>query len=92
MHCFNDYFLLCFVCGDGSVSPSPLENVVGGCAVGLWGGLCAADSGNDDFGGCKAHGCGLLVKTRFSARPSLCFRDGAVCCHNSDSELLGCCY
>lgn len=89
---FNVYFLLCFVCGDKSVSPFPQEGVAMGCAVGLWGGLCAVDSGNDGFGGCKAHGCGLLVKTRFSGRPSLCFHDVVVCCHSSGLELLDYCY
>lgn len=69
------HFSLCFVCGDGSVSPFPHEGVALCCAVGLWGGLCAVDSGNYGFGGCKAHGCGLLVKTRFSGLPSLCFHD-----------------
>lgn len=81
--------VLCFVCNDGSRSPFPLEGVAGGCAVWLWGGLCAADSGNDGFGGCKAHGCGLLVKTKFSGHPSLCFHDVVVCCHNYGFELLG---
>lgn len=84
--------VLCFVCGDGSVSPFPHESVVEGCAVGPWDGLCAVDCGNDGFGGCKAHGCGLLVKTRFSSRPSPCFHDAAVCCHNSGLEPLGDCY
>lgn len=51
------------------------EVVATGGAAGLWDDLCAADSGNDGCGGCKAHACGLLVKTRFSSRPSLCFHD-----------------
>ena len=76
-------FSLCFACDDSSVGPSPWEDVVKGCAVGLGDGLCAADSGNDGCGGCKAHECGLLVKTRLSGRPSLCFRDTLVCCHDS---------
>lgn len=73
------------------MSPFPQEGVATGCAAELWGGLCAADSGNDGFGGCKAHVCGLLVKTRFSGRSSLCFRDVVVCCHNSGLELLDYC-
>lgn len=88
----NVYFSLCFVCGDGSVSPFPPEGVAAGCAVGLCGGLCAVDSGNDGFGGCKAHGCGLLVKTRFYGPPSPCFHDVVVCCRNSGLEPLGDCY
>lgn len=78
--------VLCFVCGDGSASPFPREGAAAGCAVGLWGGLCAVDSGNGGFGGCKAHGCGLLVATTFSGPPSPCFHDAVVCCHNSGSE------
>lgn len=58
--------VLCFVCDDGSMSLFPPGSGVGGCVVGLWHGLCAADNGNNGFGGCKAHGCGLLVKTSFS--------------------------
>lgn len=49
--------------------------MTGCCAVGFWVGLCAADSGDDGCGGCKAHKCGLLVKTGLSGPPSLCFRD-----------------
>lgn len=49
------------------------------CAVELSGGLCAADGGSGDFAGCKAHGCGLLVKLRFSLRPSLCYHNTVVC-------------
>lgn len=80
---------LCFVCGDGPESPFPPEGVAGHCAVVPEGGLCAADGGNDGFGGCKAHGYGLLVKTRFSGRPSLCFHDVVVCCRSSGLEVLG---
>lgn len=58
--------VLCFVCGDGFVTPCPRWSVQAGCAVGFWGGLCAVDTGDDGFGGCKAHGCGLLVKRRSS--------------------------
>lgn len=74
------------------MGPSPQEGVAKGCAVGLWDGLCAADSSNDGCGGCKAHGCGLLVKMGFSGRPSLCFHDVLVCCHNSGLVLLDYCY
>lgn len=79
--------VLCFVCGDDYGSLFHLESVTRGCAEGPWGGQCAADGGNDGFGGCKAHGCDLLVKRGSSGQPSLCFRDGVVCCHSSGSEL-----
>lgn len=71
---------LCFACGDGSVSPSPLQGAVGCCAVELCCGQCAADGGNDGFGGYKAHGCGLLVKRASSAHPSPCLLDVVVGC------------
>lgn len=80
-------FSLCFACGDGSVGPSPLHGVAMGCAVGFWIGLCAADSGNDGCGGCKAHGCGLLVKTGCSGPPLLCLHDASACCRNSGLDL-----
>lgn len=83
---------LCFACGDGFASLCLPVGVRGSCAVGLWRGLCAADGGNDGFGRCKAHGCGLLVKTSFSDRPFLCFHDAGVCCHNSGLEMLRYCY
>lgn len=75
----NVYLLLCFACDDGSASPFPPGGVVVCCAVELSGGLCATDGGSDDFAGCKAHGCGLLVKLRFSLRPSLCYHNVVVC-------------
>lgn len=88
---FNAQSLLCFVYGDSSVDPSPLEDTVRDCAVAFWDGLCAADS-DDDSCGCKAHACCLLVKRGFSARPSLCLHDALACCHNPGSELLDYCY
>lgn len=84
--CYLNGSSLCFACGGGPGCPCRPEGVAGGCAVGLWAGLCAVDSGNDGFGGCKAHGCGLLVKRAFSGQPSLCFRGVVVCCHSSVIE------
>lgn len=78
---------LCFDCGDDSVSPFPQQGMLGCCAVVLWGDLGPVDGGNDGFAGCKAHGCGLLVKPRFYVRPSLCYRDVVVCCRSSGLEV-----
>lgn len=70
----------------------PPGDVTGNCAVGVWRDLCAADGGSDGFGGCKAHGLILLVKTCFSGLPSLCCCDVLVCSHSSFAEMLSYCY
>lgn len=69
------------------MSPSLPGGRVGRCAVRLWGGLGASDGGYDGSAGCKAHGCGLLVKGGSSALPSLCHRSALICRHSSGSEL-----
>lgn len=51
-------------------------------------GLCAVDDGSDDFAGCKAHGCGLLVKLRLSLRPFLCYHIVMVYCQDCGWKVL----
>lgn len=65
---------------------------MGCCAVEFCCGQSAADGGNDDSGGYKAHGCDLLVKRTFSAHPFPGLQEAVVGCHSFGLEMLDCCF